>query len=136
METFSHDWNYEGRDNIALLLEKIEDDNDVWLCYTLEGKSLNSQLFQVKGEFYKGEWIYSVQYQPTYTILKRDKSLLKELFSQIIKGIKFLSSLGIVHGDIKPDNILIDFDGTKLHSVKIIDFGSAFELEQDTIPTF
>lgn len=42
METFCHDLNYEGRDNIALLLEKIEDENDVWLCYTLEGKSLNS----------------------------------------------------------------------------------------------
>lgn len=62
--------------------------------------------------------------------------MLKKLFSEIIKGIKFLSSIGIVHGDIKPDNILIDFDGTKFHSVKIIDFGSAFELEHDTIPTF
>ena len=60
MQTFSKDENYEGRDNIALLLEKIEDENDIWLCYTLEGKSLNSNLFQVKGEFFKGERIYSV----------------------------------------------------------------------------
>ena len=80
----------------------------------------------MKGEFYKGEWIYSIKYQDTYKILKRDKNLLKQLFSEIIKGINFLSDLGIVHGDIKPDNILIDFDGTTLHSVKIIDFGSAF----------
>lgn len=109
---------------------------DVWLCYTLEGKSLNSQLFNVKGEFFKGERIYSIKYQDTYKILKRDKSLLKQLFAEIIKGISFLSGLGIVHGDIKPDNILIDFDGTTLHGVKIIDFGSAFFLERDITPNF
>jgi len=44
------------------LLETIEEEKDVWLCYTLEGKSLNSQLFQVKGEFYKNERIYQVKY--------------------------------------------------------------------------
>jgi len=117
-------------------LETFEDDKDVWLCYTLEGKSLNSQLFQVKGEFFKGEWIYSIKYQDTYKILKRDKSLLKQLITEIIKGISFLSKIGIVHGDMKPDNILIDFDGTTLHSVKIIDFGSAFFMDQNSLPNF
>lgn len=37
-----------------------------------------------------------------------------------------LSELDIVHADIKPDNILVDFDGMKIKSLKIIDFGSAF----------
>ena len=37
-----------------------------------------------------------------------------------------MSDLGIVHGDIKPDNILVDFDGSRFRSIKIIDFGTAF----------
>jgi len=31
-----------------------------------------------------------------------------------------------VHADIKPDNILVDFDGKGIKSLKVIDFGSAF----------
>ena len=42
MNTLQYDDFYPGRENIALLLDKVEDDMDVWLCYTLEGKSLNS----------------------------------------------------------------------------------------------
>lgn len=37
-----------------------------------------------------------------------------------------LSKLDIVHADIKPDNILVDFDGKRIKSLKIIDFGSSF----------
>ncbi len=37
-----------------------------------------------------------------------------------------LQALDIVHADIKPDNILVDFDGSWIKSLKIIDFGSSF----------
>lgn len=36
------------------------------------------------------------------------------------------SSRGIVHADIKPDNILVEMKEGKAMSVKIIDFGSSF----------
>jgi len=77
-----------------------------------------------------------VKYSDAYYVLKRDKRLFKKLISEIVKGIKFLSGLGIVHGDIKPDNILVDFDGYEFHSVKIIDFGSAFVLDDEELPFF
>ena len=31
-----------------------------------------------------------------------------------------------MHADLKPDNILVSFDGTKITDLKLIDFGSAF----------
>ena len=37
-----------------------------------------------------------------------------------------LSRKQIVHADLKPDNILIDFDGKRIKELKLIDFGSAF----------
>ena len=41
--------------------------------------------------------------------------------TQVIKGIEFLHSIGIMHRDIKPNNILLSEDGY----YKIIDFGFA-----------
>lgn len=45
--------------------------------------------------------------------------LCKNLFKQLIAGLDYLHSLGIVHRDIKPQNLLIANCGT----LKIIDFG-------------
>ena len=35
----------------------------------------------------------------------------------------------IIHADIKPDNILVKFDGKTITDIKLIDFGSAFSFE-------
>ena len=46
-----------------MLLDSVEDKKDLWLIYELcPGKTMNEHLFEVKGEFYKGERIYMVHH--------------------------------------------------------------------------
>jgi len=37
-----------------------------------------------------------------------------------------MSKRKVVHADLKPDNILVDFDGKRIQAIKLIDFGSSF----------
>jgi serine/threonine protein kinase len=50
----------------------------------------------------------------------------------MFEALDTLAWYGIVHADMKPDNILVDFDGEKLTNLKLIDFGSAFSFYQPT----
>jgi hypothetical protein len=46
------------------------------------------------------------------------------IFSNLLKGINLIHERGIVHRDIKPDNIMVNDDG----DIKYIDFGLAYKL--------
>ena len=50
-----------------------------------------------------------------------DLESVRDIVEQIAKGLRALHRKDIVHGDLKPENVMIDNDGL----VKIIDFGSA-----------
>jgi serine/threonine protein kinase len=50
---------------------------------------------------------------------------LKSITRKICKGLKFMANTGVIHCDMKPENIL--FDNDKYSSVKIIDFGASCE---------
>lgn len=56
--------------------------------------------------------------------VKRDALVIKSVMAQLFKALDRMHSLGIVHRDIKPDNILITQQG----NVKIIDFGAACDM--------
>ena len=48
----------------------------------------------------------------------------------ITNSLLLLSSLRVVHADLKPDNILIEFTEDNITGLKLIDFGSAFFFDQ------
>lgn len=61
---------------------------------------------------------------PKYTLLKRNYDMIVtdklRLMYQILHGLKFLHDHNYIHGDLRPDNILLSED---LKTVKICDFG-------------
>lgn len=94
---------------------------------------MNELLYQVKGEFYKGERIYMVHHSDFYLAIRTNTSLLQSFILHVCKVLELFARLGIVHADLKPDNIMIDFDShsEKIRSLKVIDFGSAFLLNPE-----
>jgi len=55
------------------------------------------------------------------------ESLAKNLFSQLVETVIQCHSKGVVHRDIKDENILID---TKTNKLKLIDFGSGSDIRK------
>jgi hypothetical protein len=53
---------YPGIKHIAKLLDEIDEPKDFWLVYEVGSSSLSKHLFDVKGEFYKGERLYLVNH--------------------------------------------------------------------------
>ena len=49
------------------------------------------------------------------------------LFKQIIEAVQYCLSMGVVHRDVKDENILIDL---KTNQIKLIDFGSGTFLRE------
>ena len=62
---------------------------------------------------------------------KLSESLSRNIFIQLIETIKFLHSKGIVHRDIKPDNILLNLN----NSIKLCDFGVSKEIKKGQLIT-
>ncbi len=53
-----------------------------------------------------------------------------DIFGEILEGIEYIHNKNILHRDIKPDNIIINYSKEKNLSVKLIDFGSACWLDK------
>jgi serine/threonine protein kinase len=58
---------------------------------------------------------------------------MRDFIRRMLEALQLLGRLGVVHADLKPDNILVDYDdeSQRITSLKIIDFGSAFMLKVD-----
>jgi serine/threonine-protein kinase len=58
-------------------------------------------------------------------------SEIREIFSQVLVAMEDAHANGVVHRDLKPDNILVSGDGERLRA-KIVDFGIAKMIEGTT----
>ncbi len=50
-----------------------------------------------------------------------DESLLIKITADVAEGLNAAASIGLVHGDVKPENVLLDSNGV----AKVVDFGLA-----------
>ena len=131
--------NYENENNnnkcdiIPKIYESYEDNNDIWFSFEKGGKSLSSLSYKIKGEFEKGERIYNIQKGIFLKLLFSNITQFKSFIKKILLGIEFINNNGIIHSDIKPENILIEYDNNndnfEIKSIKIIDYGSSFFCE-------
>ena len=130
----SNNDNNKDKSNCCEIIPKIydsyEDNNDIWFSFEKGGISLSSLCFKIKGEFEKGERIYLIQKGEFLENLFSNIIQFKYLLKQLVIGINYINSKEIIHSDIKPENILIDYTNRlhyfKINSIKIIDYGSSF----------
>jgi 3-phosphoinositide dependent protein kinase-1 len=97
------------------VMEKIQNHQNIVSYY---GTAKDDFKIYFLYEYIKGEDLYKIV--SNYGL--KSEQLVKFYFIQILNAIKYLHSLSIPHRDIKPDNVIITSDGTK---IKLIDFGSS-----------
>ena len=120
-------------DLIPKIYETYEDSNDIWFSFEKGGISISSLTFNIKGIFEKTERIYQIQKGEFLIMLFKDIEQFKFLVKKVLEGIDYINKKGIIHSDIKPENILVQYDineqnekKLEIKSVKIVDYGSAF----------
>lgn len=76
-----------------------------------------------------------VHHSQFYYDIRNNIDLCKDFIFRMCCALSLFGRLGIVHADLKPDNIIIDYDeqSSKIRSLKIIDLGSSFLLNPQGI---
>eukprot|EP00743_Colponemidia_sp_Colp-15_P008793 GILK01009595.1.p1 GENE.GILK01009595.1~~GILK01009595.1.p1 ORF type:complete len:444 (+),score=66.57 GILK01009595.1:99-1334(+) len=89
--------------NIIQLYDTFKDDRH---CYFIT-------------EFVSGGELWAATYHKGCPL-----TLIRHYFAQIVNALQYLHSKGIVHRDLKAENVML----TETHRVKLIDFGTAKDL--------
>ena len=63
----------------------------------------------------------------------KDKRFIAKICRELLEAVEYMHSMGVLHLDIKPENVMITRVGNK---VKIIDFGCAYTATDDTTQGF
>ena len=93
-------------------LEKLQNKRIVSLLE--KGMDLENKLNFIVLEYFKGESLNEVIYKGVFSEKQKIKIIL-----DILEGLDYAHSKGVIHRDLKPSNILID----ESNQIKIIDFG-------------
>lgn len=97
-----------GHPNICVILDFFEDAEHWYLCMAEFGQG--QDLFDYVDKAPEG-----------LTLLE-----MQSFFTQVARAVAFLHAHGIVHRDIKDENIILDGEGR----VQLVDFGSAAYIKE------
>ncbi|KAF8033116.1 hypothetical protein BT93_D1882 [Corymbia citriodora subsp. variegata] len=98
---------------------------EYWLIWRFEGESTLADLMQSKEFPYNVETMILGEVQDLPKGIERENRIIQTIMRQILFCLDSLHSTGIVHRDIKPQNIIFS-EGSR--TFKIIDLGAAADL--------
>ncbi|KAL4467046.1 hypothetical protein ABPG74_010643 [Tetrahymena malaccensis] len=116
--------------NLIGLVEIIKDSKDTWIIFELGGATSSKLFYSLKGDFHNNERIYKINFlQSYYDFIKLENNLMAQFISKVASALSLLSENKLIHCDIKPENILVNYksEGDQkfcLEQVALIDFGS------------
>eukprot|EP00262_Sarcandra_glabra_P011133 TRINITY_DN26851_c0_g1_i1.p1 TRINITY_DN26851_c0_g1~~TRINITY_DN26851_c0_g1_i1.p1 ORF type:complete len:605 (+),score=77.19 TRINITY_DN26851_c0_g1_i1:113-1816(+) len=99
--------------------------NEYWLIWRFEGEATLADLFLSKEFPYNVETMILGEVQDLPRGLERENKIIQTIMRQLLFALDGLHSTGIVHRDIKPQNVIFS-EGSR--TFKIIDLGAATDL--------
>ncbi|XP_032079895.1 homeodomain-interacting protein kinase 3 isoform X3 [Thamnophis elegans] len=86
--------------------------------------------------------VFEMLEQNLYDFLKQNKfsplqlRVIRPILQQVATALKKLKSLGLIHADLKPENIMLVDPARQPYRVKVIDFGSASHVSKTVCSTY
>ena len=109
----------------AEILKRLKHDNVVRLHELYETSSSKWYIMELAGA---GTLYSALASEKVYS-----EELVAQTFKRVLQGVQYLHEMGVVHRDLKPDNILCtiqEVDGVRTIVPKIVDFGLSAVLNQ------